>query len=151
MTNGWAWVAWTWLAVSDGWLVHGYALAATAAACGIGHLAGRSVLRKGLAASDPSRRSQAPLLAMVVRMFVAVPLLLAAIVAAGALLADLGDDIPPRHARFVTGIWAAVAYGIMVALEARFAGKAYQHRVNAAPTGQAAADMSRETAPDADR
>ncbi|MFW5681537.1 MAG: hypothetical protein ACOC1G_00890 [Phycisphaeraceae bacterium] len=151
MTYGWALLSWTLLAVSDGWLVHGYAVAATAAACGIGHLAGRSVLRKGLAASDASRRSQAPLLAMVVRMFVAVPLLLAAIFAAGALFATLEVDVPPRHARFVTGIWAAVAYGIMVAIEARSAGKAYQHRVNAEPTGQAAADTTRETAPDADR
>jgi hypothetical protein len=120
----------TLLAVTDGWLVHGYAVAASAVACGIGHLAGRVVLRRGLATSGASQQSQAPLLAMLVRMFVAVPLLLAAIFGAGALFAEIGGDAYARHARFVTGIWAAVAYGVMVALEARSASRTYEHHVN---------------------
>jgi hypothetical protein len=119
------------LAASDAWLVHGYALATVGAACGIGHLAGRVVLKHGLATQDASRRPQAPLLAMLVRMFVAVPLLLAAIFAAGALLGNLGEDASPRHAKFVTALWAAAGYAVMVAFEARSASTAYHRRENA--------------------
>ena len=118
------------LAGLDGWLVHGYAVAASAVACGIGHLAGRVVLRQRLSAADAAERSQAPLLAMLVRMFVAVPLLLAAIFAAGVLFADVGEHGSPGRPRFVAGLWAAAAYAVMVVLEARSVSRTYQHHVN---------------------
>lgn len=125
MTHGF-----TLLAVSDDWLVHGYAVAASAVACGIGHLVGRVVLRRRLSAADAAERSQAPLLAMLVRMFLAVPLLLAAIFAAGALFAGAREKVSSGNARFVTGLWAAAAYAVVVVLEACSASRTYQQYVN---------------------
>lgn len=121
------------LAVTAGLWLHGYALTAAVASCAVGHLAGRSVLRQGMQAGDPGRRSQAPLLAMLVRMFVAVPLLLVAIFAAGELFPNAGGNSTPRHARFVVGLWAAAAYVVMVALETRAAAIVYRERTKQAP------------------
>ena len=76
--------------------------------------------------------TQALLVAMHVRMFVAVPLLLAAIFAAGRAVrgrrgaTGCREDVPGSS----SGLWAAAAYAVMVVLESRSVSRTYQHHVN---------------------